>query len=163
MNVSRWVSDLHDYSSCRLELDLMPDVSVEEFISWLKEGKTNSRSKQLKNFLQQRFSQRVVEVLLECAQANGATTMAEVSSAALQNLAKWVKSFQLSIYGTRGYAKAEVTAGGVKLNEVDFQTMASKICEGLFLAGEILDLDGPIGGYNFQAAWSTGHTAGLNL
>jgi predicted flavoprotein YhiN len=59
--------------------------------------------------------------------------------------------------------KAEVTAGGVVLSEVNPQTMESKIVPGLFLAGEILNLDGPIGGFNFQAAFSTGHLAGMNV
>ena len=59
-----------------------------------------------------------------------------------------------------GYQKAEVTAGGISLKEVDSRTMQSKVQPGLFLAGEILDVDGPIGGYNFQAAFSTGWLAG---
>jgi hypothetical protein len=65
--------------------------------------------------------------------------------------------------GTLGFKKAEVTAGGVALDEVDSRTMQSKLIPGLFLAGEILDLDGPIGGYNFQAAWSTGWLAGNSV
>ena len=74
-----------------------------------------------------------------------------------------LKRLQVPIHGTRGYAKAEVTSGGVTLGEVNFQDMQSRKVPGLYLAGEILDLDGPIGGFNFQAAWSTGHTAGLHL
>ena len=65
--------------------------------------------------------------------------------------------------GTRGFAKAEVTAGGVSLAEVDSRTMQSKLVPGLYFAGEILDLDGPIGGYNFQAAFSTGVLAGRSV
>ena len=68
----------------------------------------------------------------------------------------------MDIEGTRGFKKAEVTAGGVCLKEVNSQTLESKLCRGLFFAGEILDLDGPIGGYNFQAAFSTGYLAGLH-
>jgi len=68
----------------------------------------------------------------------------------------------LTILGDLGYAKAEVTSGGVALEEVDFKTMQSRIQPRLFLAGEVLDLDGPIGGFNFQAAWSTGWLAGIH-
>jgi predicted flavoprotein YhiN len=64
------------------------------------------------------------------------------------------------VTGTLGFGKAEVTAGGVALDEVDSRSMQSKLVEGLYIAGELLDLDGPIGGYNFQAAWSTGWLAG---
>jgi predicted flavoprotein YhiN len=64
------------------------------------------------------------------------------------------------VSGTLGFGKAEVTAGGVALAEVDSRGLRSKLVPDLFLAGELLDLDGPIGGYNFQAAWSTGWLAG---
>jgi predicted flavoprotein YhiN len=64
------------------------------------------------------------------------------------------------VSGTLGFGKAEVTAGGIALEEVDSRTLRSKIVPELFIAGEVLDLDGPIGGYNFQAAFSTGWLAG---
>ncbi len=70
------------------------------------------------------------------------------------------KDLRLPIAGTLGFAKAEVTSGGVDLVEVDPTTLASRLCPGLHFAGEVLDLDGLIGGYNFQAAWSTGWLAG---
>jgi predicted flavoprotein YhiN len=73
-----------------------------------------------------------------------------------------MKNFTIPLHGTRGYSKAEVTAGGVVLSEVHPQSMESKLVPGLFLAGEILNLDGPIGGFNFQAAFSTGHLAGMS-
>ena len=71
-----------------------------------------------------------------------------------------LKRLRLPVTGTLGFGKAEVTAGGVALDEVDSRTMQSKRVPGLYIAGELLDLDGPIGGYNFQAAWSTGWLAG---
>ena len=74
-----------------------------------------------------------------------------------------VKRLRVPVRGTLGFEKAEVTAGGVSLDEVDSRTMESKLVPGLHLAGEILDLDGPIGGYNFQAAWSTGWLAGRSV
>ena len=74
-----------------------------------------------------------------------------------------LKKLTIPLSGTRGYGKAEVTMGGVKTQEVNPQTMESRLAPGLFLAGEILDVDGPIGGFNFQAAFSTGHLAALNV
>ena len=74
-----------------------------------------------------------------------------------------MKRLRLPLTGTLGFEKAEVTAGGVSLDEVDSRTMQSKRQPGLYLAGEVLDLDGPIGGYNFQAAWSTGWLAGKEI
>jgi predicted flavoprotein YhiN len=71
-----------------------------------------------------------------------------------------LKRMPIPIRGSQGFKKAEVTAGGVDLGEVDSKTMQSKLCPNLYFAGEVLDLDGPIGGYNFQAAFSTGWLAG---
>jgi predicted flavoprotein YhiN len=74
-----------------------------------------------------------------------------------------MKDTRLSVRGTLGFQKSEVTAGGIALDEVESRTMCSKLVHGLYLAGEVLDLDGPIGGYNFQAAWSTGFLAGESV
>ena len=71
-----------------------------------------------------------------------------------------LKGLSLPILGTLGFEKAEVTSGGVALGEVDPKTLESRLVPGLYFAGEVLDLDGLIGGYNFQAAWSTGWLAG---
>ncbi|HKI18472.1 MAG TPA: NAD(P)/FAD-dependent oxidoreductase, partial [Isosphaeraceae bacterium] len=77
-----------------------------------------------------------------------------------QRLVTTLKALALPIEGTLGFAKAEVTTGGVALDEVDPATLESRLVPGLHFAGEVLDLDGLIGGYNFQAAWSTGWLAG---
>jgi hypothetical protein len=75
-------------------------------------------------------------------------------------LAHALTGLPLPVARDRGWNYAEVTAGGVPMNEVDFRTMQSRVVEGLYLVGEILDVDGRIGGFNFQWAWSTGHAAG---
>ena len=87
----------------------------------------------------------------------------EVSKQQTIRIANSLHQLPVIIDGTLGYKKAEVTAGGVALEEINSSTMQSKLQPGLFFAGEILDLDGPIGGYNFQAAFSTGYLAGLNI
>ena len=68
----------------------------------------------------------------------------------------------LPITGSRGFDYAEVTAGGVPLTEIELKRMASRVCPGLYLCGEILDVDGRIGGFNFQWAWASGYVAGLS-
>jgi predicted Rossmann fold flavoprotein len=78
-------------------------------------------------------------------------------------LVRQIKHMRLPIVGTLGFEKAEVTAGGIALDEIDSSTMQSKLVPGLYVAGEVLDLDGPIGGFNFQAAWSTGWLAGSRV
>jgi hypothetical protein len=86
----------------------------------------------------------------------------EISNDRLHRIVGALKGSEFPIRDVYGFAKAEVTAGGVDLDEVDSRTMQSKLCPGLYFAGEILDLDGPIGGYNFQAAFSTGWLAGMH-
>ena len=77
-----------------------------------------------------------------------------------QRLAQLVAGTPLEVTGDRGFTFAEATAGGVPLTEVRLETMESRICPGLFLAGEVLDVDGRIGGFNFQWAWASGFVAG---
>jgi predicted flavoprotein YhiN len=88
---------------------------------------------------------------------------AEFSNDERGRLIEQLKRCQVRVTGSRGFDKAEVTAGGVALEEVDSRTMQSKLVPNLYLAGEILDLDGFIGGYNFQAAFSTGWLAGESV
>jgi predicted flavoprotein YhiN len=82
---------------------------------------------------------------------------------ARRRLVESLKALRLPVSGTLGFAKAEVTSGGVALDEVDPHTLESRRCAGLHFIGEVLDLDGLIGGYNFQAAWSTGWLAGESV
>ena len=86
-----------------------------------------------------------------------------LSKAERARLVDQLKRCEIRVTGSRGFDKAEVTAGGVALDEVDSRTMQSKLVPNLYLAGEILDLDGFIGGYNFQAAFSTGWLAGESV
>ena len=101
------------------------------------------------------FPRRLVESILVASDVSGDLRSAEVSRSQLQAICAAFKSNAILVSGTRGFKKAEVTAGGLSLAEVDSSTMQSRLVSGLFIAGELLDLDGPIGGYNFQAAFST--------
>ena len=78
----------------------------------------------------------------------------------LKKLAHLLTATPLEIMGDRGFTAAEATAGGVPLTEVKLDTLESRICPGLFFAGEVLDVDGRIGGFNFQWAWASGYVAG---
>src|SRR5205085_10555619 len=90
------------------------------------------------------------------------TPLARLTRQARRDGIRSLIELSLPVTGDRGFDYAEVTAGGVPLTEVDLSTMASRMCEGLFLCGEILDVDGRIGGYNFQWAWASGRLAGLS-
>jgi len=103
---------------------------------------------------------RLIEAILASAEIPVDRKAAELTKNERARLLTATKRLTIPVSGTRGYKKAEVTAGGVSLDEVDSRTMESKLTPNLYFAGEVLDLDGPIGGYNFQAAFSTGWLAG---
>ena len=106
---------------------------------------------------------RLVETLLALAEVPKDLRSAELGKAARARLVRVLKRCPIPVTGTLGFKKAEVTAGGISLAEVDSRSMQSRLVPNLYLAGEVLDLDGPIGGYNFQAAFSIGWLAGGNL
>ena len=105
----------------------------------------------------------VAEVLLRLAGVPDSRTMAEMTRDERRKVTRALREWPLSIADSRGYNYAEVTAGGVPLTEINPATMESRIRPGLYLVGEILDVDGRIGGFNFQWAWSTAHVAATAL
>jgi predicted Rossmann fold flavoprotein len=104
---------------------------------------------------------RMAEHLLAEAEIEEGRTLAQLRRDERARLVEALTRYRLPWTGDEGYKKAEVTGGGVPLNEVDPRTMESRVVPGLFLCGEILDAFGPIGGYNFFWAWATGRAAGL--
>jgi predicted flavoprotein YhiN len=97
------------------------------------------------------------------AQFIGDKNWGDISKAELRRLAEELTAGQFEIIGKGQFKEEFVTCGGVKLNEVDFKTMQSRIVSDLFFAGEVLDIDGITGGFNFQSSWTTGWLAGSAL
>ena len=163
LDVSRAVSGHPKPASLVLEVDLLPAMVEAAFDEFLRTESLASGKKQLAGVLAEKLPRRVCDRLIAlCGQAVDRKAAA-LSKMDRQNLAACVKRLRLPLRGTLGFEKAEVTAGGVSLDEVDSRTMQSKLVPGLYFAGEVLDLDGWIGGYNFQSAWSTGWLAGREL
>jgi predicted Rossmann fold flavoprotein len=145
-----------------LECDFVPIKSAEEIEAELASEAASDGKRQLLGMLSRFVPRRLAEALLERAGVSAELKAAELSKQLRRQLVDAIKRTRIPISGTRGFKKAEVTAGGVSLREVDSSTMESKLVSNLFLAGEVLDLDGPIGGFNFQAAFSTAWLAGSN-
>jgi hypothetical protein len=103
---------------------------------------------------------RLAEAIVKYAGVAEGVTMSQLSKEGRRGIARALTELEIPVLRDRGWNYAEVTAGGVPMGEVDFRTMESKKCAGLYLAGEILDVDGRIGGFNFQWAWATGYLAG---
>jgi predicted flavoprotein YhiN len=103
---------------------------------------------------------RLAREIAARAAVDHAALLSAVNREARKRFLELLTSFPLEVTGALGYRKAEVTAGGVPLTEIDPRRMASRLVPGLYFAGEILDVDGRLGGYNFQWAWSSGRVAG---
>ncbi|HEY1378257.1 MAG TPA: NAD(P)/FAD-dependent oxidoreductase [Gemmataceae bacterium] len=163
LDVSRVVSGHPEPRALHLEIDLLPAVAEAEFDRFLQAEALASGKKQLANVLATHLPHRLAETLLTLTGQPADRKAAGLSRGDRGKLVAAAKRLRVPVTGTLGFEKAEVTAGGVSLDEVDSRTMQSKRQPDLYLAGEVLDLDGWIGGYNFQSAWSTGWLAGQHF
>ena len=159
LDVSRAVSGHATPNRLSLEMDFLPGETEAGFDEFLKTETLAQGKKQLAGVMAERLPRRICDTLLAQAEMPADRKAAALSKPDRQRLAAMAKRLRVPLRGTLGFEKAEVTAGGVSLDEVDSRTMQSKLQPGLFFAGEVLDLDGWIGGYNFQSAWSTGYLA----
>jgi predicted Rossmann fold flavoprotein len=160
MDLSRVVTARPHAGGWKALCDFVPSSKDDEILSRLGAGAAQSGKRGALNLLAEWIPRRLAEALMARADIPAERRIAELSRSERASLVDALKRTAIAISGTLGFKKAEVTAGGVSLDEVDSRTMQSKLVPGLYFAGEILDLDGPIGGYNFQSAFSTGWLAG---
>ena len=159
LDVSRAAVRRVDSEALVLRLDLLPDLSREELdLRFQVEARRGRRN--VISLLPDELPRRLAECLIVAASIPPDRMGPELSRDERRWLVAVLKELPLPILGTLGFEKAEVTSGGVSLEEIDPKTLESRLVGGLHFAGEILDLDGLIGGYNFQSAWSTGWLAG---
>jgi predicted Rossmann fold flavoprotein len=163
MDVSRAVTAAKSPRDVRLIINFLPGLKPTAVEKQMHHAIARDGRKQVVGWLSDLLPRRLVEALVVHAGLPLDRRGAELSKAERQRLLAQIAHCEVSVSGTRGFDKAEVTAGGVALNEIDSRDMQSKLVPNLYLAGEILDLDGFIGGYNFQAAFSTGFLAGESV
>ncbi|MFA6513780.1 MAG: aminoacetone oxidase family FAD-binding enzyme [Patescibacteria group bacterium] len=161
INISRFV-DFKFASNYRLEIDLQPEYLKEELDKKLLSIISTS-NKFLKNSLEEFLPARLAETILILAGLKVERMSNSISREERKKLVEVMKLISLQVKSIEGFDRAMVTVGGVDLKEVDSKTMRSKIISNLFLAGEVLDIAGPTGGYNLQSAWSTGWVAGDSI
>lgn len=161
MDVSFAITSADSVDDISLYVDLVPNITEEAIQATLSDRDGGRGRQQIAKIVNQWIPQRVASSLIELEPGlTGNQSLSQLSKSSRNNLVKRLKQLPLPVHGTQGFPKAEVTAGGVKLAEVNSKTLESRLVPGLFIAGEVLDVDGPIGGYNFQAAFSTGRAAG---
>ncbi len=143
-----------------LLINWLPQYNLETLRQYLLEIKAENPRKQMLGFSPLPLPKRLWQRLATVAGINAETTWTEVSKKALNLLIQELTQGRYQIQGKGVFKEEFVTCGGVSLKEIDFKTMESKICPGLYFAGEILDIDGVTGGFNFQSAWTTSWLAG---
>ena len=143
-----------------MELDLKPALDDHKLDARLLRDFAARHAEPITSVLRGLLPQKLVTVALEQAELPPERPAGVVRAAERKRLRHWLKHFRLTITGHRPLAEAIVTAGGVDTTEVDPRTMASRLVSGLYFAGEVLDLQADTGGYNLQAAFSTGWLAG---
>ncbi len=143
-----------------VSLDLKPALDHDKLDARLLRDIGEHGKRKFHTLLKGLLPAKLIPVCSDLVEISPDKPSNQLSAAERKRLRLWLKDFRLNVSGRRSYDEAIVTAGGVELREIDPKTMASRIAEGLFIVGELLDIDGDTGGYNLQAAFSTGWLAG---
>jgi predicted Rossmann fold flavoprotein len=163
LNASRhWHRARLEGRDVEVRLSLCPGETLESFEAWLADQARVRPRALVATALATRLPAAVADAWARAAGAEG-ITLAHLSRDARRRLIRALLASPLAVRDSRGYNVAEVTAGGIPLDEIDPARMASRRCDGLYLVGEMLDVDGRLGGFNFQWAWSSAWAAGAAI
>lgn len=146
-----------------MEIDLKPALSEEQLDGRLLREFEAAKNKQFKNSIGHLFPAKMIPVMLKLGGIDPEKKVNEITREERLAFIRRMKAFPLTLCGLRDFKEAIITRGGVNVREVNPSTMESKLVEGLYFCGELLDLDAMTGGFNLQIAWSTGHLAGSSV
>ena len=164
LTISKLVVDaLSIKQKVRIGIDLKPALDEPKLDLRLQRDFELHGKMQFKKILKELLPQKLIPVCIDLVKIPAEKSGSQITGEERRRLLRWLKDFSFEVSGHRNFSEAIITAGGVALNEVDSQTMQSKIIKGLFFAGELLDIDADTGGYNLQAAFSTGWRAGQSV
>ena len=164
LNASRlWLRATLEQRAVRVTVSFCPGEPFERVESRLIDLAAARPRTSLASALAEWLPASVAGRLIQSLTTDPSQPLADLTRETRRRLVRALVEWPAEVTGSRGYTYAEATAGGVALEDVDPATLASRQCEGLYLVGEMLDVDGRIGGYNFQWAWSSGHVAARAL
>ena len=146
-----------------MKIDLKPALDTEQLDHRILREFDEMKNKQFKNSLGHLLPAKMIPVMIALSGIDPDTKVNEISREQRQNLLHLFKNMPLTITGLRDFKEAIITKGGVSVKDINPSTMESKLVQGLYFCGEVLDLDALTGGYNLQIAWSTGHLAGISV
>ena len=145
-----------------LYIDLKPALAPEELDKRILRDFEEIKNKEFKNSLDKLLPKKMIDVVIDLSGIDPYKKVNEITKEERTKLVNLLKNFKIIITGFRPVEEAIVTAGGISIKEINPKTMESKLVNGLFFAGEIIDVDAYTGGFNLQIAYSTGYTAGLD-
>lgn len=163
-NLSRFLRNHESLGGEKLQhaikIDLMPEIDKEELFQRLIRRAGSLKNRKREEFLYGIVNKKLAPVLLKKANIEALQNTKPMTEAEISRIAALLKSWEIAVSGTKGWREAQVTAGGIITSEINENNMESTIVPGLYLAGEIVDIDGKCGGYNLQWAWTSGYIAG---
>lgn len=151
-----------EFKDMTLEIDLKPALDEKKLDQRIQRDFEENTNRQFKNSLNRLLPKKMIPVIIKQSQIDPEKTIHQITKEERIGLVKLMKGLKMTIEGFRPMSEAIVTAGGICVDEINPSTMESKIIEGLYFAGEVIDVDAYTGGYNLQIAFSTGHLAGEN-
>ena len=157
------VDNLLAQNKIQLQIDLKPALSLEKLDLRLQRDFAQEKNKEFKNSLNNLLPQKLIAIIVKLSEIKPNKQVNEITKEERLKLANLLKELKISISGFRPLDEGIVTSGGINIKEINPKTMESKIIEGLYFAGEIIDVDAYTGGFNLQIAYSTGYTAGNNV
>jgi len=160
LDLSGKIGELLEKGGVSLFLDLKPALSFEKLDKRLQSDFLKQSNKMFKNSLADLLPSKIIPVIVKLSGINQMKKVNKITKEERNKLAKLLKNLEMTVNSLLGFETAIITLGGVSLKGIDAKTMKSKLIDNLFLAGEIINLHGPTGGYNLQLCWSTGHLAG---
>lgn len=160
LNASRhWLRAQLEAREPQVLLNLLPGDTYDTVDAWLHESQKERPRASVRAVIASRLPASVADVWIRASGLSSSIAMAHLAREDRRRLVRALIGTSLSVRDSRGYNYAEVTAGGVPLDEINPATMESRVCPGLYLVGEMLDVDGRLGGFNFQWAWSSAWVA----
>jgi len=160
LNFSRMIVDSVTKEPLPVSIDILPEYNFDQLFELMKKNCQEHSKKDIATVMSFLLPRSVAGQIYEMTDADQNLKAGQLSRNLCHKICSLIKALPLTIQSTRSLKEATITRGGVDLAEIDNKTMQSRLVEGLFLAGEVLDADGPCGGYNLQIAWSTGALAG---
>ncbi len=145
-----------------LSINLLRKMSFDDVCTMLFKRRNQMPNRTMENFLTGMVHNRLGRTILRYAGYGFTDLISSLEDRDIKRIAKALQNFELTVTGNMGFDSAQVTAGGIRTNEFDSETMESLIVKGVFAAGEVLDIDGDCGGFNLQWAWASGFVAGKN-